>query len=165
MNDAQLRQQPRDVRDEFEKINDSEVDRDKQIVGLKLQLDEARAKLHSANQKHDRIRAILGHLQSDIDQARNQITEIDAQRAEVIATALITDESFSADEKLITRRLDLERQVERLTIARPALESRQRVQNREISIASEPCTAIEKRITDRRDTLKLMEARRRHGYA
>lgn len=165
MNDAQLRQQPRDVRDEFERMSDGQFDSDKQIVGLKSKLRAAQAKFQSANQKNDRIRAILGNLQSDVDQTKKSIEEIDAQRADVIAMALIDETDFGRDDELLGHRLELERRIERLAIARPALESRQRARAHEVAIAHAPCAALEEQIADRRDTLKLTEARRRHGFA
>lgn len=165
MNDALLRQQPRDVRDEFERIDDAEFDHDGQITSLKLKLGAAQSKLRSANQKHDQIRSILGRLQGDIDEAQREIQNIDAQRAEAIASALIEETNFAADEKLIARRSDLQLKAERLLLAHPALESRQRAQAREVAVASSPCVAIEEQIGARRGALKLLEARRRHGYA
>ena len=165
MNEADLRQQPRDVRDEFERIDDAEFDHDGQIMSLKLRLGAAQSKLRSANQTHDQIRSILGRLQGDIDEAKREIQDLDAQRSEVIASALIEETDFAADEELIARRSDLQLKAERLLLARPALESQQRAQAREVAVANNPCIAIEEQIGARRDALKLLEARRRCGYA
>ena len=99
------------------------------------------------------------------DRASNGIEQIDSQRAEVIATSLIEGSDFSDNAELLEQRGDLERLIERLTIARPALEKRQRSLAREVELASNPCTHLEDRINSRRDALKLQEARRRHGYA
>lgn len=164
MTDQELKQQPKAVREAFEQIHDSEVDGDAQIVELKLKLKAALAKFDSANAEHDRLRSLVGDLQRDIDQAKLGIEDINEQRVEVIAKSLIDGDDFSADNELIARRLDLERLVERLTIARPAIERQQRERERAMEFARRPCSNIEDQINERRDELKLPEARRRHGY-
>ena len=163
MIDAELRNETRSVRDEFDSISNSDIDNDAQIAELKIQLDAARARSLAANEQHDRVRSVLGNLQSEIDQARSKIEEIDGQRADVIAQALCDGESFTRDDELLGRRLGFERLVERLTLARPALERLQRQKYRAIELASNPCSALEDQINHRRDELKLRLARRRNG--
>ena len=164
MTDQELKQQPKSVRETFELIHDSEVDGDAQIVELRLQLKAALARFDLANAEHDRLRSLVSDLQRDIDQAKLGIEEIDEQRVEAIAKALIDGNDFSDDDALIARRLDLERLVERLTIARPAIEREQRERERAMEFARRPCSTIEDSINERRDELKLQEARRRHGF-
>lgn len=163
MTDAELRNETRSVREEFSSISNSDVDNDAQITKLNTQLDTARARSQAANEQHDRVRSVLGSLQGEIDQAKIGIDEIDGQRADVIAAALCAGEGFARDDELLASRLDYERLVERLTLARPALERLQRQKYRAIELASNPCTALEEQINHRRDELKLREARRRHG--
>lgn len=164
MTEEELMQQPRNVREEFENILDSQIDADEQIVELKTDLKAALANSRSVNEQHDRVRSILGNLQVEIDQAKLAIEQIDSERSEVIAASLIDGSDFSNDDELLAHRLDLQRFVERMTIVRPALERHQRQKYRAIELASNPCTTLEDQINHRRDELKLHEARRRHGY-
>ena len=165
MNASDYKNQPRSVREEFEKITDAQIDGDAQITKWKSELDTSLANVRVKDERHDRARAVLAGLQGEIDGARNGIEQISSQRAEVIATALIEGSDFSSDAESLDLRGDLERLIERLTIARPALEKRQRSLAREVELASNPCTQLEDRINSRRDALKLQEARCRHGYA
>lgn len=164
MRDQDLKNQTRSVREEFSKITDSEVDGDERIQKLKSDLETARSHLRSTNQKNDRTRSILANLESDIVEAQEGIAQVDAMRAEAIATALIDEADFSADDALLVRRLELERMVERLTIAKPALERQQRANAREVELTAQPCVRLEERIGEVRDSLKLQLARRRHGF-
>ena len=163
MTDEELRNETRSVREEFSSITDSDVDGDKQIAKWKIQLEAASARTQAANEQHDRVRSVLGKLQGEIDQARSRIEEIDGQRADVIAAALIDDGDFSKDDELQASRLGFERHAERLTLARPALERLQRQKYRAIELANNPGSALEDQINHRRDELKLRLARRRHG--
>lgn len=165
MTNEELRNETRSVREEFDNIPDASIDSDPQITEWKSELEALRANVRVMNERNDRARAVLASLQGKIDVARNGIEQINSQRAEVIATALIEGSDFSGDAELLDLRSDLEQGIERLTIARPALEKRQRSLAREAEIASNPCTQLEDRINSRRDALKLQEARRRHGYA
>ena len=163
MTDAELRNETRSVREEFASISNSDVDNDAQIAKWIIELDAARTRSLAANEQHDRARSVLGNLQGEVDQARSRIQEIDGQRANVIAATLIDGGDFSIDDELLDKRLGLERHLERLTLARPALESRQRVAARGVELASNPVMDLEEQINHRRDELKLREARRRHG--
>lgn len=164
MTDAELRNETRSVREEFSSISNSDVDDDAKIIELKAKLDAALPRSQAANEQCDRVRSVLGSLQGEIDQARSRIDEVDGQRAEVIAAALIDGVDFSNDDELLASRLDYERLVERLTLARPALERLQRQKYRAIELTRNPCAALEDQINHRRDELKLREERRRHGY-
>ena len=165
MNASDYKNQPRSVREEFDKIPDAQIDGDTQITKWKSELEALLANVRVKNERYDRARVVLAGLQSEIEGASNGIEQIDSQRAEVIATSLIEGSDFSDNAELLEQRGDLERLIERLTIARPALEKRQRSLAREVELASNPCTHLEDRINSRRDALKLQEARRRHGYA
>lgn len=164
MRESELKQQPRSVRDEFEKITDSTVDGDQEISQWKAELESALANYRVAREEHDRVRSVLANLQSNIDQDKARIEEIDGQRAESIAAALIEGADFANDDELLASRLDLDRRVERLTIAGPALEMIQRQKLRASDLACAPCARLEDMINSRRGELKLLEARRRHGF-
>lgn len=164
MTDAELKSQPRAVFEEFERITDRHVDDDAEIKRLKADLESALVGARAASNQSSRVRAILGSLPSDIDKANADIKRIDDQRAEAIAAALVAGDDLSVDDRLLADREVLERLVERLTLAGPALERLHRLAIRSVELASNPCADLEDRINHRRDSLKLAEARRRHGY-
>lgn len=59
MTDAELKQQPRSVREELERIKEGEIDHDEQLSSLKTQLADLLAKQRESQAVHDRIRVCL----------------------------------------------------------------------------------------------------------
>ncbi|MER2540007.1 MAG: hypothetical protein ABTQ26_12270 [Azonexus sp.] len=170
MTDAELKQQPRSVREEFEKIKNSEVDGDQQIIDLKTQLEDATAKRREAQQIHDNARGCLEFLPGAIALAENKIEEIKAKRASAIATALLAETEndhspdFSSDDELITQLRSAELYLERLRLSVNGVHQQEKQARRTFELTSNPCIALETSIATRREQVKLAEARRRHGY-
>lgn len=170
MTDEELKQQPRNVREEFERINDNEIDHDQQLKAMNDQLIEAMANLRNAQESHDNVRSCIQWLPSGIASAKNKIEEIKVLRVSAIATALVNEKEvapaadFSADDELIAQLKDAELYLERLQLSVQGLDQQEKKARRAVELASNPCADLEDRINHRRDVLKLTEARRRHGY-
>lgn len=96
MTDAELKQQPRSVREEFERIKDGEIDHDQQIVAMKTRLAEARAKLRSVQAAHDNFRRCIDWLQNGIASAEMMKTHRDK--------ALTPDEKRQRIDELIAEK-------------------------------------------------------------
>lgn len=170
MADAELKQQPRSVREEFEKIRNSEVDGDQKIIDLKTQLDDATAKRRESQIVHDRARSCLEWVPGAIARTESKIEQIKAKRVSAIATALINEEegdhspNFSTDDELLTELRSAELYLERLRLSVRGIDQQEKMARRAVELAGNPCSALENRINERRDQLKLAEARRRHRY-
>lgn len=59
MNDAELKAQPRSVREQFERINQCEIDHDEPLSSLKTQLIKAKANLCAAQAASDNVRGCI----------------------------------------------------------------------------------------------------------
>ncbi|WP_265948312.1 hypothetical protein [Dechloromonas sp. A34] len=171
MTDAELKQQPRSVREEFERIKNSELDHDPQLTALNAQLIEARAELCSAQGSHDEVRGCIQWLPSAIASAESKIEEIKGLRVSAIAAALIAKTEdrpapdFSADDELLAQLKAAELFLERLQLSAHGLDQKEKQARRTAELAGNPCSALEERINERCDQLRLAEARRRHGFA
>lgn len=167
MTDAELKQQTRSVREEFERISDRDVDGDAQITAMRSELKTQLNTLRAAQAKHDRVRDVKTSMPNDIADAEREIADLEARRAGVIAGCLIDSDTtdFAADAVLIEQLLGLKLRLERLRLASSVLDAQERITYRSVELAGNPCAALEDRINQRRDVLKLTEARRRHGLA
>ncbi|KXB30782.1 hypothetical protein AT959_08615 [Dechloromonas denitrificans] len=171
MTDAELKAQPRSVREEFERIKEGEIDHDEQLSSLKTQLADLLAKQHESQAVHDRIRVCLQWLPTGIASTENRLQEIKAQRVSAITMALVDDKEgsglpdFSLDDALVAEQKNAELYLERLRLSAAGLEQQEKKARRAVELASNPCSAIESKINRHRDQLKLTEAKRRHGYA
>lgn len=167
MTDAELKQQPKTVREEFSNITDREVDGDYKLSAMRKELETLQANLLAAQARHDRVREVKKMMPSDIAGIEQEIEEIAAQRSGAIASAMIDSDTpdFSNDDALLEKLLGLKLKLERLHLASGVLDAQERIAYRAVELASNPCAALEERISQRRDALKLTEARRRHGYA
>ena len=167
MTDADLKQQTRAVREEFEKIADRDFDGDAQIAAMRSELETQLENLRTAQRRHDRIREVKTSMPSDIASVEREIGELEAKRAGAIASALIDSDTpdFSADEVLLEQLLGLKLRLERLRLACGVLDARERISYRSVELAGSPYAATNERISQRLDALKLTEARRRHGLA
>lgn len=170
MTDEELKQQPRSVREEFSKIQDAQVDGDAKIVAMLGELETKLIAARATMAHHDKIIDVIKWIPFGISSLERQIGKLKERRVAAIAKALIEEEEacesadFAADDALIDQLAKLERDLERLQLSLPGLQSAERKADREQELAGNPCVALEDQINHRRDWLKLAEARRRHGY-
>lgn len=145
-------------------IADSEVAGDAELTRMLADLDAAKATWRRAAAEFDTVRFLLEGLPAQIAGLEAEVAALNERRPAAIASALLADGDFSADDELLARRAGLLLNIERLRIAKPALEAEAQRRNRTLGQAANPTQNIEDAIDKRRRELKLAEARRRCGF-
>lgn len=170
MTDAELKSQPRSVRDEFDRIENAEIDGDPEIARLKNEFADAALNLIQPQMVLGNIRECLKWLPSEIASTERSIEEITARRVTVIAMAFIQgegandDPDFADDNALLEKLRSAQLYRERLQLAQGGIQQQAKSASRAVELAAGPYNTIQERIAIRRDQLRLAEARRRAGY-
>jgi len=156
--------EPIEVLESAASIADSEVDGDAALSKMLADLDAAKATWRRAAAEFDSIRFVLERIPGQIAGLEAEVADIDQQRPSAIAAAILSGGDFEAHDSLLSRRAELLLKIERLRIAKPALEADAQRRNRLVGQAANPAQNIEDAIDKRRRELKLAEARRRCGF-
>lgn len=142
-------------------LKDSVVDADPQLKAWLAELTKAKAIWHAASADFDAIRFRVEAIPSEIRKAEEEVADIEINRPSIIAQATLGNGDFAADDELIKRRSELLLKIERMTLAKPALDSEMRQKNSAVARAVSPVQSLEDDIAKRRRELKLLEAERR----
>lgn len=170
MNDAELKQQPRSVREEFDRISDGEISGDPEVAALVAELTEALSIAGIARERHDSMREIAEWIPSAISAAERAIAEIQRKREAVITAAMIAEReedegpNFGDDDQLLAELEATRLRLSRLQIASGGIERAEKATRRGLDVASSPCVGIEDKLSDARDRAKLALARQRQGF-
>ena len=156
--------EPIEVLEEMQRIGNQEIDGDAELTRMLSDLDRAKATWRRAAAEFDVVRFQLEGLPAQIAGLEAEVAALNERRPAAIASALLADGDFSADDELLVERDALLRQVERLTLAWPSLDAESQRRNRTLGQAANPVQSLEDSIDKRRRELKLAEARRRCGF-
>lgn len=156
--------EPIEILEEMQRIGNQEIDGDAELTRMLSDLDAAKATWRRAAAEFDTVRFLLEGLPAQIAGLEAEVAEIEQRRPSVIADAILSGGNFAADDSLLSHRDALTRNIERLRIAKPALEAEAHLRNRLVGQAANPAQNIEDAIDKRRRELKLAEARRRCGF-
>ncbi len=156
--------EPLEVLEEVQRIENHEIDGDAELSKMLADLSVAKVTWRRAAAEFDTVRFMLEGLPDRISSLEAEVAALNERRPAVVASALLADGRFKADDELLVERDALLRQVERLTLARPSLEAEAQRRNRLVGQAANPVQSLEESIDKRRRELKLAEARRRCGF-
>lgn len=156
--------EPIEVLEEIQRIGNQEIDGDAELMRMLSDLDRAKSTWRRAASEFDTVRFLLEGLPAQIAGLEAEVAALNERRPAVVAAALLADGDFKADDELLSRRAELLLNIERLHIAKPALEAEAQRRNRIVGQAANPAQNIEDAIDKRRRELKLAEARRRCGF-
>lgn len=143
------------------RLPDSAVDGDEEIAEWNAQLIPAREHWQGLCKSFDVIRFKIEGLLREVEEIQAEVSAIEDKRPAAIADALLADDNFCADDKLLTRRAALSLRAERIALAKTALERRQHEAERPVELAANIVRDLEGKIAERRRELKLSEAGRR----
>lgn len=152
------------VLEEVARITDTEVDGDAEIQRMLAELNKATAAWQAAIKDFDLIRFRVSAIPAEIEKAQAEIAEIDEQRPAVIASAILNDDDYSADDALIKRRAALLLHIERLSLSVPSIEAVARQKNTVVARTAGPVQSLGEDIANRRKALKLALAEQRYGH-
>ena len=155
---------PIQILEEMQRIGNQEIDGDAELTRMLSDLDRAKATWRRAAAEFDTVRFLLEGLPAQIAGLEAEVAALNERRPAVVAAALLAHGRFTADDELLARRAELLLNIERLRIAKPALEAEAHLRNRLVGQAANPAQNIEDAIDKRRRELKLAEARRRCGF-
>lgn len=155
---------PIEVLEAAARMGDGEVADDAELTRMLSDLDAAKVTWRRAAAEFDTVRFLIEGLPDRIASLEAEVADIDQRRPSAIAAALLADDGFTADDDLLSRRAALLLNIERLRLAKPAIEAEAQRRNRLVGQAANPVQSLEDAIDRRRRELKMAEARRRCGF-
>jgi hypothetical protein len=160
MQQSDLEELPTRVRERYNALTPDHFEGHPEVIALRNELREAEALCREPQSRVTAHRERQAVLFADREEAIQTMAQIDANRPARLARLLMTGGALTEDDTEHARRGDLAQFIERVDVAEPAIEATRLELERPLRLARHGPEAVDDKLRDLLEKLRLEEARR-----